>query len=555
MHPERLGPYRIERRIGAGGMGSVYLGVHETTGQQAAVKVLPASMAREDGFVQRFSREIAVLRQLSNRHIVQLYQDGEAADGTLYYAMEYVDGVTLTTEIMTRRRIPWNEVIELSLQIAAALKAAHDAGVIHRDLKPSNLMLTSDRVLKLADFGVASLFASSRLTRTGGVVGTAEYMSPEQAKGQRTTRRSDLYSLGAVMYVLLTGRPPFTGTTVAEVLQKHQFAQFDKPSHYAPGLPRMLEELVCQLLEKDPAKRPPDALVLMKRLEQIRSRLEFTEDQLESETLERQVPGATVALDADEDGTDKRQQGTATVVRNLLRAEVSADRSRSLFAVFFDNTVVLVSLLLGLVGFALWMNRRLDVSPERQLQTAREWMEKPAGPEWIRAKEEFLLPLLRDNSLPGNSSEIQLLLSRVDDFEFTRSLRANPVDSNDAESEIRRIIRRAFAAWSVGETELARQQLQAVLNIQNHLQQDSFLKTFVQDTVESWSDTPSAAGRTLLLRELIRKAEQSLTQQTGKTEVIQALEAALLLYADDTTVAGPVAEIQNMLNTLRKTMD
>jgi len=410
-------------------------------------------------------------------------------------------------------------------------------------------------VLKLADFGVASLFASSRLTRTGGVVGTAEYMSPEQAKGQRTTRRSDLYSLGAVMYVLLTGRPPFTGTTVAEVLQKHQFAQFDKPSHYAPGLPRMLEELVCQLLEKDPAKRPPDALVLMKRLEQIRSRLEFTEDQLESETLERQVPGATVALDADEDGTDKRQQGTATVVRNLLRAEVSADRSRSLFAVFFDNTVVLVSLLLGLVGFALWMNRRLDVSPERQLQTAREWMEKPAGPEWIRAKEEFLLPLLRDNSLPGNSSEIQLLLSRVDDFEFTRSLRANPVDSNDAESEIRRIIRRAFAAWSVGETELARQQLQAVLNIQNHLQQDSFLKTFVQDTVESWSDTPSAAGRTLLLRELIRKAEQSLTQQTGKTEVIQALEAALLLYADDTTVAGPVAEIQNMLNTLRKTMD
>lgn len=551
MHPERLGPYRIERRIGAGGMGNVYLGVHETTGQQAAVKVLPANMAREEGFVQRFSREIAVLRQLSNRHIVQLYQDGQAEDSTLYYAMEYVDGVTLTTEIMTRRRIPWNEVIELSVQIAAALKAAHDAGVIHRDLKPSNLMLTSDRVLKLADFGVASLFASSRLTRTGGIVGTAEYMSPEQARGQRTTRRSDLYSLGAVMYVMLTGRPPFTGATVAEVLQKHQFAQFDKPSHYAPGLPRMLEELVCQLLEKEPAKRLPDALVVMKRLEQIRSRLEFTADQMESETVERPVPGATVAIDADEEGADPRPHGTATTVRNLLRAEVSADRSRSLIAVFFDNTAVLMSLLLGLVGFALWMNRRVDVTPERQFQTAREWMLKPAGTEWIRAKEEFLLPLLRDNTVPQQSEAIQQMIARVEDYEFTKSLRTTTERSKDAETEIRRMIRRAFAAWSAGETEQARKQLQAVLHIQNQMQTESFLKTFVQETVEAWKDTPATDGRILLLRELIRKSEQSLMKQTEREAVVQSLEAALLLYSDDSAMAAPLAEIQSMLNTLR----
>lgn len=551
MHPERLGPYRIERRIGAGGMGNVYLGVHETTEQQAAVKVLPAAMAREEGFVERFSREISVLRQLSNKHIVQLYQDGEAEDGTLYYAMEYVDGVTLTTEIMTRRRLPWNEVIELSVQIAAALKAAHDAGVIHRDLKPSNLMLTRDRVLKLADFGVASLFASSRLTRTGGVVGTAEYMSPEQARGQRTTRRSDLYSLGAVMYVMLTGRPPFTGATVAEVLQKHQFGQFDKPSHFAPGLPRMLEELVCQLLEKDPAKRLPDALVVMKRLEQIRSRLEFTEDQMESETMERPVPGATVALDAAENGAAPRPQGTATTVRNLLRAELSADRSRSLIAVFFDNTVVLVCLLLGLVGFALWMNRRVDVTPDSQLQTAREWMQKPAGTEWIRAKDEFLMPLLRDNALPQQSEAIQQMIARVEDYEFTKSLRTTSERSKNAETEIRRMIRRAFTAWSAGDTEQARTQLQAVLHIQTQVQTDSFLKTFVQETLEAWKDAPATEGRVLLLRELIRKSEQSLAQQTQRQAVVQSLEAALLLYSDDPAVAGPLAEIQNMLNTLR----
>ena len=241
MHPDKVGPYLIDRKIGAGGMGNVYHGVHELTKQEAAIKVLPVAMAREDGFVQRFSREIDALRQLSNRHIVQLFQDGETTDGTFYYAMEFVDGHTLTAEITNRKKLPWKDVIEYSMQIAAALKAAHDAGIVHRDLKPSNLMLTNDRVIKLTDFGVASLFASARLTRTGGVVGTAEYMSPEQARGQKASRRSDLYSLGAVMYVMLTGRPPFTGASANDILQKHQFGQFDKPSRYVADLPRLVE--------------------------------------------------------------------------------------------------------------------------------------------------------------------------------------------------------------------------------------------------------------------------------------------------------------------------
>lgn len=550
MNPERLGPYRIERRIGAGGMGNVYLGVHETTGQQAAVKVLPASLAREDGFVERFSREIAVLRQLSNRHIVQLFQDGEGEDGTLYYAMEYVDGVTLTAEIMARRRLPWNEVLDLSLQIAAALKAAHDAGIIHRDLKPSNLMLTSDRVLKLADFGVASLFASSRLTRTGGIVGTAEYMSPEQARGQRVTRRSDLYSLGAVMYVMLTGRPPFTGTTAADILQKHQFAQFDKPSRYAPGVPVMLEDLVCQLLEKDPSKRLPDALVVMKRLEQIRSRLEFTAAQMESETVERPVPGATVSLESVREDAGNAE-GTATTVRNLLRAEVSAGQARSVLAVFFDNTLVLVSLLVLLVVFAVWMSRRGVATPEQQWQQAQAALERPASGEWLRVRDDLLSPLLKEQKLPERAAEIQRLINRADDFEFTRGLKVSPEGSHDAESEIRRVTRRAFAAWAAGEAERARAELRSVLSIQRQLQPDGFLTTFLEETLEEWDRVPSLEGRTMLLRELIRTSELKLANQEPREDIVRALEAALQLYAEDPAMATPVAEIRSLLTRLK----
>ncbi|HTN04238.1 MAG TPA: serine/threonine-protein kinase, partial [Planctomycetaceae bacterium] len=258
MTPERIGPYHLERLLGTGGMGSVYLGRHRDAGYLAAVKVLPAAMAREEGFVVRFQREVEALRQLKSPHIVQLYDDG-ADDGTYYYAMEYVDGETLTDLLKRERRLPWREVIAMTLQMCAALKAAHDAGIIHRDLKPSNLLISADRTIKLSDFGVAQVFAASRLTVTGGIIGTAEYMSPEQAQGKRASRRSDLYSLGAVMYVMLTGRPPFSGESAIEVLKKHQFGQFDRPRNFVPELPSWLDELVCQMLEKDPEKRPPDA--------------------------------------------------------------------------------------------------------------------------------------------------------------------------------------------------------------------------------------------------------------------------------------------------------
>ena len=182
MIPERIGPYIIEKKIGAGGMGNVYLGRHETTGQEAAVKELPASLAREEGFVLRFNREIEAIQKLKHPHIVTFFDSGADGD-TYYYAMEYVDGETLNQRLRRDKRIPWREAVDIAIQICGALKAAHDAGVIHRDLKPSNLMITPAGQVKLTDFGVAQVFATTKLTVTGGVIGTAEYMSPEQAQG------------------------------------------------------------------------------------------------------------------------------------------------------------------------------------------------------------------------------------------------------------------------------------------------------------------------------------------------------------------------------------
>jgi serine/threonine-protein kinase len=207
---DRLGNWIVYKELGRGGMGRVFLGREELTGRQVALKVLAAELAQEVGFLQRFQREIEALQKLDHPNIVHFYKSGYE-NGFYYYAMEYVEGENLEEILAKRQRLPYDEVLAIAQQVCAALKHAHDHGIIHRDLKPPNLLMTADGVVKLTDFGIAKVFAADNLTSTGSVLGTAEFMSPEQATGKPVSKRSDLYSLGVVLYALLTGRPPFQG--------------------------------------------------------------------------------------------------------------------------------------------------------------------------------------------------------------------------------------------------------------------------------------------------------------------------------------------------------
>jgi serine/threonine protein kinase len=384
--PDRIGPYDILRKIGSGGMGTVYLGRHVDTQLEVAVKVLPSSLAREPGTVDRFEREIGAMRQLAGTHIVELFESGhDEPTDQMYFAMEYVEGETLTDCIRANRRLPWEQSVDIALQICSALKTAHATGVVHRDLKPSNLLIGDDGIVKLTDFGVAQVFAAQRLTVTGGIIGTAEYMSPEQAQGRRCTRTSDLYSLGAVLYVMVTGRPPFTGKNAVEIIQKHSTARFDRPSLYAPDIPKILEDVICKLLEKDPEDRYSDAHVVSLRLKEVVKRVEFAS---RDETITRPfesdglmsptatAPGQsghrgndeeTFASGLLESGTDETGQkvgeprydgpGSATMMRDAFRAEILREQEKSPVAALFDNTWFLVGCLgLLIVGGVFWMN-------------------------------------------------------------------------------------------------------------------------------------------------------------------------------------------------------
>ncbi len=295
---EFAGPYRIGKMIGRGGMGTVYAAVHEVTGEKVAVKIIAAHVADEKRFQRRFSDEIRTLTRLKHRNIVTLIGQGEQC-GQLFYSMELVEGESLQQKLRREKRLPWPLVLDMAIDICAALKHAHDFGAIHRDLKPANLLIDQDGVVKLVDFGVAKLFGSHDQTAVGSILGTADYMAPEQAAGLPVTPRTDLYSLGNVLYACFTGRPPFANRSLTEVLEALKNEEPIRVDAIVPDLPPEIAELVHDLLEKRPEDRPPTALAVMNRMKAIRAGLRHTaagESAHDADTIGPQVASPTSPL-------------------------------------------------------------------------------------------------------------------------------------------------------------------------------------------------------------------------------------------------------------------
>jgi eukaryotic-like serine/threonine-protein kinase len=251
------GRYRIVRKLGTGGMANVYLAEDEVLGRRVAIKILDDRHAGDDQFVERFRREAKNAASLSHPNIVSIYDRGEA-EGTYYIAMEYLDGRSLKELIVTRGPAPVNVAIDYARQILAAIRFAHRHGIVHRDIKPHNVLVDAEGRLKVTDFGIARA-GTSQMTEAGSIIGTAQYLSPEQAKGAPVDQTSDLYSVGVVLYELLTGVVPFTGDTPVEIAMKHLSSPPEAPSAKRAEIPRDLDMIVLRALAKDPADRYQNA--------------------------------------------------------------------------------------------------------------------------------------------------------------------------------------------------------------------------------------------------------------------------------------------------------
>jgi serine/threonine-protein kinase len=367
-------------------MGRVFLAQEELNGSQAAIKILAAELAQDTGFLQRFEREIQTLSQLDHPNIVRFYEAGYE-DNQYFYAMEYVDGQNLEDALAAQGRLRWQEVLDAAIQVCQALRHVHDHGVIHRDLKPPNLLRTASGQIKLTDFGIAKVFASSHLTATGGVVGTAEFLSPEQAAGKPVTKRSDLYSLGVVLYTLLTGKPPFEGDSFVELLHKHRYGQFDRPQRRVPEIPYELDEIVCQLLEKDPGKRPPDCLVLGRQLEALRRKLER-----KSQPTQESVPQAqTIAENRAEDFEPEGLPGPGTLMSRLMRAELDRQNRQGPIMRLLNRAWLLAILLVLCVGTIVWAF--WPPSAATLFDQGAKLMASKNSADWETAWKEYLEPL------------------------------------------------------------------------------------------------------------------------------------------------------------------
>jgi serine/threonine protein kinase len=258
--PTTIGNYRIERELGRGGMGAVYIGVHQLIGKRAAIKVLLPQVSQRADLVQRFFNEARAATAIRHPGIVEVYDYGIGDDGNAFLVMEYLEGETLASRLQTHGRLHVPVAVVIARQIALALGAAHRAGIVHRDLKPDNVFLTLDQQSKLLDFGVAKLVddagTAGPATVTGAILGTPAYMSPEQCEGSRVVdHRSDLYSLGCTLFLMLTGRLPFLETGIGGLIGAHLHTPAPAlRDHCATASPE-LAELVARLLAKSPDAR------------------------------------------------------------------------------------------------------------------------------------------------------------------------------------------------------------------------------------------------------------------------------------------------------------
>lgn len=342
--PEQVvgGRYRVVRKLGGGGMADVYLCEDLTLGRHVAVKVLLQRYLNDATFIERFRREAKAAAGLNQQNLVSIYDWGEV-DGTYYIVMEYVEGETLKDLIRRRGRLSGNEAVNVTLQLLAAVDFAHRSGIVHRDIKPQNVMLDRGGTCKVMDFGIARA-GDSGMTEAGSILGTAQYLAPEQAKGHPVDERSDLYSVGVVLYEMLTGTVPFKGDSAVTVALKHVNEVPREPAELVPGLPYSLNQIVLKAMAKDPADR-------------YQSAAEFARD---LRAAREGGPVQAAAFDAGGERTRVMTAGAAAAQTSVLDQPLPPRRKKSRWPLIL---VLLLLAIIAAIAAALWWTMSGDKEP------------------------------------------------------------------------------------------------------------------------------------------------------------------------------------------------
>jgi tRNA A-37 threonylcarbamoyl transferase component Bud32 len=382
--------YEVDKPLGRGGMAQVFRGTDRVLGRTVAIKVLDQKHRNDAKFVTRFRREAQAAAGINHPNVVSVFDTG-SEDGLHYIVMEYVDGETLDDVLAREKVLPPERVVAIAEPVARALEAAHQKGMVHRDVKPGNIMLDRSGTVKVVDFGIARAAADDTLTQTGIVLGTAAYLSPEQAQGVAVDPRSDVYSLGCVLYEMLTGRKPFTGDSALAIAYKHVREDPTPPSQVNPDIPPELEAVVTTAMAKDPAQRFPSGGAMQEAL---------------SAAATGEMP-AMAAVGAEATEPLHGPGDTAVMTAPETAPEPSPERPSRWWLPWLVIAVILLALIvLGFVAFGGEEPRRAGGGGPAQTETPAETTPPetetadPVGDAYIA-----LLAELQDGTASGEVSE------------------------------------------------------------------------------------------------------------------------------------------------------
>lgn len=334
--------YQIIKSIGEGGMANVYLAYDTILDRNVAVKVLRGDLATDEKFVRRFQREALSASSLSHPNIVEVYDVGED-NGQYYIVMEYIEGCQLKQLLKKRGRLTLSEVIDIMLQITDGLSVAHDAYIIHRDIKPQNIMILDSGLVKITDFGIAMAMNSTQLTQTNSVMGSVHYLPPEQANGKGSTLQSDIYSMGILMYELLTGELPYKGDNAVEIALKHLKEKIPSVREKLPEIPQSVENIIIKATAKNPKNRYADARSMN---EDLRTCL----DDSRANEPKIVLPYPEFDEDRKPKSSTKSQSKNDAIVKEIKTEEVENTKKDNkvlitLFAVFTGIVIVITSII------------------------------------------------------------------------------------------------------------------------------------------------------------------------------------------------------------------
>ena len=529
MAKRMIGPFEVGDRIGVGGMGIVYRATYTKNGAPVALKVLSPEVSDSEALQRRFEREISILKKLQHPNIVRYYGGGRFG-AQRFYAMELVAGGSVEDYLKEKKKLPWEEALDITMQVAKALEHAHEAGIVHRDLKPANLLRTKEQVIKLTDFGIARDTTATALTAAGKTVGTYAYMAPEQIRGKPPVdKKTDLYALGCVLFEMIAGETPFLSENQGEMLMMHLQEEPPRVTSLVPDCPIFVEDLIFHLLEKNPDDRPYDALALQVEIEDVLKKI-GDQRSIAAETL----AGGTATADGTRGGDELK-----AALGKTKKKKKKQDSSP-----FYERTWFLGLCLSVVLAFIVW--HILPWGEDKLMAEAERLVKSEFASDQIQARDKYLKLLLERYPQGRHANQATSMIIDVDKKETATQMRGRAARRQPPANEAERQFLNAEKFLQFGDQVTALRKFGAILDLFKTKDEYRIYVMLCQDEIDKILAQSGGESLASFLNKRLKDADAA--RQSGKVSEAESIWTSIkTLYEDNAEAQVHVAYAKKKL--------